>query len=355
MDEPPSNITIAKKKDMKIILLWNTVFGDPTFGLGQLGTAVFDQTRCPHTCYLTKDRSELSQADAVLVHTFNMASLRHKSGIPPRTNSRQIFVFYIKESPLKSYNGFFQVNFNFSGVFNLTFTYLHSPMTDVYAPLGGIKKKNRSSKFTPISFDDIKKKTKMVAWFVSNCHPPSARMQYAKHLSRYVDVDVFGKCGNLTCLKTNKTCTNYVSKTYMFYLAFENSFCRDYATEKVFRTLQGEMVPIVYGYVNYSDILPPKSYIDVRDYDSPKTLGKFLKELSRNRKKYREYFNWKKHYKIKKRKYYSAVGFCRLCSILHNTGYQYKTNFDPVHDYWNPKKLCLTGKKEKLAVHLRDN
>ncbi|KAK2165488.1 hypothetical protein LSH36_49g00036 [Paralvinella palmiformis] len=343
-----------KTRDKKTILLWNTFFGDPTFSIGMLGSAVFHQTRCLYTCHLTNNRSKLPEADAILVHTYNMAPSRQNSTMPHRINTKQIFVFFIVESPLRSYEGFFETEFTFADIFNLTFTYLRSPNTDIYTPLGGVEKKSVPDEANFIGLDQVLKKSKMVAWFVSNCQAPSARIEYVRRLAQHVDVDVYGKCGNLTCEMGNGSCLNQVKRTYMFYLAFENSFCRDYATEKVFRTLKMDMVPILYGYVDFARILPPKSYIDVRDYESPRKLARHLHELNKNRTKYKEYFDWKKYYNVLMEPDYRAFGFCRLCSILNDKQYNYKKKFDPINDYWNPKELCLSDDEEKRAVHLND-
>ena len=342
------NTTKTRKK----ILLWNTFFADPYFSVGELREAVFHRTKCPHVCYLTRNKSALTSADAVLVHTYNMDHESQNSSMPHRMNQKQIFVFFIVESPLRSYNGFYKTDFGFTDTFNLTFTYLRSPNTDIYTPLGGIEKKAMPHEGAIPNSKSLARKSKMVAWFISNCNAPSARMDYARQLSRYVQVDVYGRCGNLTCEKGNRTCIKHVRRTYMFYLAFENSFCEDYATEKVFRTLKLTMVPIVYGYANYTELLPPNSYIDVRDYDSPKALAEYLHYLNKNRTNYGEYFSWKKYYNILMESNYRALGFCRLCSILNDERYPYKTRFDPVNDYWNPKYLCLPKDEEKRAVHL---
>ena len=54
-------------------------------------------------------------------------------------------------------------------------------------------------------------------------------MRYYKELSKYIPVDIYGKCGNMC----GSGCEAMVSRDYKFYLAFENSFCDGYATEKV--------------------------------------------------------------------------------------------------------------------------
>lgn len=53
----------------------------------------------------------------------------------------------------------------------------------------------------------------------------------------YIDVDIYGKCGNLTCSHEND-CFDDLAEDYKFYLAFENALCPDYVTEKFFRTLR---------------------------------------------------------------------------------------------------------------------
>lgn len=58
-------------------------------------------------------------------------------------------------------------------------------------------------------------------------------------------------------------------RDYKFYLAFENSICPDYVTEKLFNTLLFTTVPIVYGGADYEAIgAPLNSYIDVRNFTS---------------------------------------------------------------------------------------
>ncbi|KAK4467445.1 hypothetical protein MN116_009047 [Schistosoma mekongi] len=84
-------------------------------------------------------------------------------------------------------------------------------------------------------------RSRKVAWFVSNCLPKSPRMQYASKLSQYISVDIYGTCGTLTCSKDNSTntqtndCLKMIRENYKFYLSFENSLCREYITEKLYR------------------------------------------------------------------------------------------------------------------------
>ncbi|KAK2148269.1 hypothetical protein LSH36_506g01060 [Paralvinella palmiformis] len=77
-------------------------------------------------------------------------------------------------------------------------------------------------------------KTKMVAWFVSNCQSSNQRESYVKELTKYTQVDLYGRCGTVACSKADNNCNNMLRKDYKFYLAFENSNCRQYITEKLF-------------------------------------------------------------------------------------------------------------------------
>ena len=78
-------------------------------------------------------------------------------------------------------------------------------------------------------------KTKHVAWLVSNCNAKNNRLEYAHELAKFIDVDIYGACGSLTCNRTGPdSCHNLLVKNYRFFLAFENSNCKDYITEKLY-------------------------------------------------------------------------------------------------------------------------
>ena len=56
-----------------------------------------------------------------------------------------------------------------------------------------------------------------------------------------------------------------------------------------------ELVPIVMGArpEDYEKSAPYKSYIHVDDFDTPKELADYLRELDQDDEKYNEYFKWK--------------------------------------------------------------
>ena len=78
-----------------------------------------------------------------------------------------------------------------------------------------------------------------------------------------MQVDIYGKCGNLTCQHGNASCLEMLEADYKFYLAFENSNSKDYITEKFFvNSLQNNVIPIVMGAMP-KDLLPS---IQSKDY-----------------------------------------------------------------------------------------
>lgn len=60
-------------------------------------------------------------------------------------------------------------------------------------------------------------------------------------------------------------------------IAFENAISKDYVTEKFFNPLVIGSVPVYLGAPNIEDFIPGKnSFVDVRNFDSPKDLADFL-------------------------------------------------------------------------------
>lgn len=111
-------------------------------------------------------------------------------------------------------------------------------------------KKVRSAMQLPFDLIDIFYSIPKVAWFVSNCSARNNRLQFAHELSKYIQVDIYGACGTLKCSRTTADkCFDILDRDYKFYLAFENSNCRDYITEKFFvNGLSRTTLPIVVSF-----------------------------------------------------------------------------------------------------------
>jgi hypothetical protein len=126
-----------------------------------------------------------------------------------------------------------------------------------------------------------------------------------------------------------------LKQKYKFYLSFENSFCKEYLTEKVAKMMSLNIVPIVLGGSRYADYLPPHSYISVRNFSSPKKLADYLLLLDANDSLYNMYFEWKNQYKC-----FSHNAPCEICKALQ---LQQKPRTMTLLDlFWNEKKDCYT-------------
>ena len=55
---------------------------------------------------------------------------------------------------------------------------------------------------------------------------------------------------------------------FQFYFAFENSLCEDYITEKFWKVLNFNVIPVVLNGVNMSAVAPPHSYIDIKQFEN---------------------------------------------------------------------------------------
>ena len=198
----------------------------------------------------------------------------------------------------------------------------------------------------PKSDSDVwRGKKKLVAWFASHCPTPIRREEYVRQLSRYVDVDIYGKCGNLTkCDKHGKNdedddCLQMLRTDYKFYLSFENSWCPDYVTEKFYRPLMYDTVPIVLGGVDYDKFAPPHSFINALDFASAKELAEYLLLLNRTDDLYARYFDWKRHYDVALP---ANDGWCDLCQMANDRNQPVKI-YPDIQKWWMDRGQCETN------------
>jgi len=183
-------------------------------------------------------------------------------------------------------------------------------------------------------------KTKKVAWFVSNCGAKNGRLQYAQELAKYISVDIYGACGNLKCSRSNAQCFQMLDTDYKFYLAFENSNCQDYITEKFFvNGLGHNVIPIVMGArpEDYANVAPHNSYIHVDQFKGPEELAEYLHELDKDDVKYNQYFQWKGT-----GEFINTRFFCRVCAMLHYSKMREEEyrHYTDINGWWRGDGIC---------------
>ena len=76
------------------------------------------------------------------------------------------------------------------------------------------------------------------------------------------------------------------------------------------------MVPVVYGAEGLHKVAPPHSYIDVRDFKSPKHLAEYLLYLDKHDVEYMSYFKWREHFTVRNGGEPVRRIFCGFCQYL---------------------------------------
>lgn len=295
----------------------------------------FLSLKCPvDTCEVTFNRSEADTADAVMFQDhFN------EKDVPIRPSWKQVWIFYLLESPYHSQA------LPYKNVFNWTATYRHDSdvpaLYDRFVPYGTAKMTAKGPKWNYAA-----NKTKKVSWFVSNCGAKNQRMQYAEELSKHIEVDIYGGCGKHKCPRSDATkCFELLSKEYKFYLSFENSNCKDYITEKFFTNgLKNVIIPIVMGArkEDYERVAPHHSYIHVEDFASPKELADYLHLLDRNDTLYNEYFLWKGTGEL-----VNTYFWCRVCAMLHDE--HPPKVYEDLDAWWRAPGTCVDGRWDNAS------
>lgn len=306
-------------RKIKIILTWTEFFNEKDWlpqNLSELNCRVSD-------CAVTSDRKLLKDSAAVVLHwrDVNLQDL-------PESDGDQVWILYNKESPMHTPRN---VLTTLSGRLNWTVTYRRD--SDFFSPYGRIVSGKESA---------VGDKSASVAWLVSNCHTASKREDYVQELSNFVQVDVYGKCGQKYCPHLSASeCYHKLASRYRFYLSFENSICQDYVTEKLFNALKSGMVPVVFGGADYTRILPPHSYIDTRDFASPRDLAEYLRNLTLDHQEYSTYFKWRESFRVDLVPY---RWLCDVCEKLHQNVVANGKNLENLERWWYDQAQCSVWK-----------
>ena len=169
-----------------------------------------------------------------------------------------------------------------------------------------------------------------IAWFVSNCQAKNQRNRLGKKLGEFFPVDQYGRCSSM---KSNETFEETLKK-YKFYLAFENSHCKDYITEKSFyNALALGLIPIVFGPTkeDTEKILPVNSFLHIEQFDDLKRVIEQLNSISEDSERFAFYHQWRIDHRLITwpSNYYVDDRFCDLCIKLHDDSQPSKfyTNF----------------------------
>lgn len=166
----------------------------------------------------------------------------------------------------------------------------------------------------------------------------------------WLQVDIYGSCGSYKCSRsTAGKCFEILDHEYKFYLAFENSNCKDYITEKFFvNALNRNILPIVMGArpEDYVQAAPYRSYIHVDEFASAKELAEYLTVLDQNDELYNSYFRWKGT-----GEFINTFFWCRVCAMLHDEVSVTRGKwYEDVNEWWRGAGVCSNGSWRNLLA-----
>ena len=315
-------------------ILWFDVWHYGT-GIRTAGRRV-DFSQCECRCEINffifkeSDTQKLYEpfgADAVLLEINKLKTIGHS----PLKREGQIFVAVGREPTAAG--GIQQQNFEY--VFNWTMTFRKD--SDIFYPYGGIVP--RIGELPTKNYSAIyKKKKRGIIWFVSHCRTRSRREDYANELSKYIDLDIVGKCGQDICPKGSKECVEKLEEEYFFRFNFENDYLTDYVTEKLFDNFAKDMIQIVDGSADYGRLAPDKTVIDAKKFHNPKKLATYLKVLMSSEDLFTEYLRAKDKYETESYGVVSQRAYCELCSMLHVPD-NYKNLYYSIGDWFRDNQL----------------
>lgn len=301
----------------KKILIWTTFFSKNIIENHRKCLS-----KCDAMCVVTDNTNEVSSADAVLFHLTDLWKKSWDIGtkeivdLPVYRHPGQAWVLWNLEPPVHLFGNLGI----FNGLFNWTMFYRSD--STIWSPYGAAAKLNdmeiarARDKMKNRNIFREKEDNFDIVGRISNCRDEGRRYKLVSELRKYLNVDMYGLCYDKPCGKVldwNDSVCDEVLKKYKFYLAFENSYCTDYLTEKYWLSLQRDQIPIVNWKEMNTNIPIPGSYINIFDFQSIKDAAEYIQQVGDNETLYNSYFKWKLEYKND-----IACPGCQLCRALHD-------------------------------------
>lgn len=320
------------KGDLPRIMLWNK-----SPAVEWTNNTELRYEGCRRPCYVTYNRLQLHRSDAVVLYVKRI----DQSPLPHGRRVFQKWVFWTMETPKENYVEKLKPH---KAAFNWTMTYRRD--SDIVHGFGSVVRK-KESLASALHDAELEKrwrsKSRTVAWFPTSCDGHAA--EYVRKLKEHVFVDVYGKCGNMSCRTTSyeddddEECYEMLANKYFFVLVFERDLCADYVTMPLYRFLRYEVVPVVKGAANYSAVTPPGSVVNVDTYPEPYNVAGLMMKAASNFELYRQYLSWKKDYEVRAHNY---DNFCGLCDKLYSVKFIQKSVHHDVSDWWYNGTKCTS-------------
>lgn len=138
-----------------------------------------------------------------------------------------------------------------------------------------------------------------------------------------------------------------VINKYLFYLAFENTQCRQYLSEKIFYNAYAKgAIPVIMGAPKEDCdlLLPPFSFLHVDNYENAKALAKDMRRIAMDEDALFMYHQWRRHYELlNEHGFFNTRSYhlCRLCEALnYNDPSPRVYSEDDLKLFFEPKLTC---------------
>ncbi|XP_060591150.1 alpha-(1,3)-fucosyltransferase C-like [Ruditapes philippinarum] len=308
----------------KIIMFYNL----PQYMNNFLKTDLLYKNCDYRNCMFTKDAKYVHSADALI---FYIGIRNKRMGVKPplteqKRNPNQIWIFTSNEPPEHYYNTDYFLS-SWKNTFNWSMLYRLD--SDIPNPYGCLLLQTYESKR---NYDLIfQSKDKNALWIVSHCHVSSERRLYVNNMIKYgFDVDIYGGCSS-DGLKISKNELDLLIPRYKYFLAFENSICNDYISEKFFQNYNHSWIILVRGGADYHKLLPKETFINTADFLNVSSLVQYLIEVSNDREIYENYLRKKDRF-ISLR--WPRNRNCEICRRLNNLN-RFKKSYENVGQFLN--------------------
>ncbi|ELU06666.1 hypothetical protein CAPTEDRAFT_74799, partial [Capitella teleta] len=265
-------------------------------------------------------------SDAILFHG------RHINGrnVPLERDPRQKWVFYEEDPPSHTWRN---KKDSFRNWFNITATYSHtSDIPLIQRRLRCREKPEERAARMVNKVNYATGKDGRALWVVDECVTPSQRERYVEELRKHMIVDVFGACGKPLCNSSSSCLEELINSTYKFILIFEKALCHEYLSADLSSILSANVIPVVLGLYDYSNMLLEGSFVEARRFESPQMLAQYLEYIDQNDKVYNKYIRRK--YSMECVPLESQTFPCQLCHYLH-LNVKTQKEISDVKRYWS--------------------
>ena len=223
----------------------------------------------------------------------------HLPEVWPKTNPKQVDIFFTHESPSMYDADLLDEDFRKSFDYVANYERTSGLWFPFAVPVSVMKSDFPLFKMTR------KERIPGIGWLARDCM--SNRAQTLIKISDEFPVFSVGKCARnveegsfpesvMELPRKDETSIQEPMSNFMFYYAEENSgvSCPEYVTEKIYYALSRGSIPIYIGWEGVNELLPSQdSWIDLRNYATPQQLANRLREIAESDEEWEKMHKWR--------------------------------------------------------------